>query len=100
LSVTAPSVATFGDEIAIALPPPIGEQIMPISRLLAESNLTPEQRDVIELAFADTLKRLNLMNRNDPVCEIVAKKVIEVGSRGVLNAWAISEIAYKQLDPR
>ena len=55
---------------------------MPISRLLAESNLTPEQRDVIELAFADTLKRLNLVNRNHPVCEIVAKKVIEVGSGG------------------
>jgi hypothetical protein len=43
---------------------------------------------------------LNLVDRNDPICEIVARKVIEIGSRGASDAVAIAEIAYRQLVPR
>jgi hypothetical protein len=59
--------------------------------------LTPEQHHVIELAFDKTLRQLNLVDRDDPICEIVAQKVIEVGATGVTNAIAISEIALRQL---
>jgi len=59
--------------------------------LLAESDLTPEQRDVLELAFNHTLRRLNLADRNDPICEMVARKIIEIGASGVSNAVAITE---------
>jgi hypothetical protein len=52
------------------------------------------------LAFAATLRKLNLVDRSDPICEMVALKVIEIGASGVSNAVAISEIACKQLDPR
>jgi len=40
-----------------------------------------------------------LVDRNDPVCEIVARKVIEVGASGVTNASAIAQIAFRQLSP-
>ncbi|WP_439373952.1 hypothetical protein ACRQ5Q_31445 [Bradyrhizobium sp. PMVTL-01] len=73
---------------------------MPINSLISGSvDLTPEQRHVLELAFRRTLRKLNLVDRNDPICEIVARKVIEVGATGVTNAVAISEIAFRELRP-
>jgi len=68
--------------------------------LLADSNFTPEQRHVLELAFNHTVRKLNLVNRNDIVCEIVARKVIEIGSSEASNAVAITEIAFGQLTSR
>ncbi|WP_271587088.1 hypothetical protein [Bradyrhizobium sp. CCBAU 53415] len=69
------------------------------SLISANINLTPEQRHVLELAFNRTLRKLNLVDRNDPICEIVARKVIEIEATGVTNAVAISEIAFRQLHP-
>jgi hypothetical protein len=73
---------------------------MPITRLLTDISITPEQRQVIEQAFDVTLKKLHLVDRNDPICEIVARKVLDVATSGVASPQAISEIAAKQLDPR
>jgi hypothetical protein len=73
---------------------------MPITRFLSESNLTPEQRHVLELAFNAALRKLNIVDRNDPVCEIVAQKVMEIGSSGASNAVAIAELAVRQLRSR
>jgi hypothetical protein len=70
---------------------------MPISRLLDEAKLTPERRHVLQLAFDSTLRKLDLVDRNDPICEIVARKVIEIGANSPANAIAISEIAYRDL---
>jgi hypothetical protein len=72
---------------------------MPISRLLMNSNLTPEQRRVLELAFDNALGKLGLVDRNDPICGMVARKVIEIGATGVTNAVAIAEMAVRQLRP-
>ncbi|WP_439369636.1 hypothetical protein [Bradyrhizobium sp. DASA03120] len=68
---------------------------MPINRLLEGSDLTPEQRHVYELAFNAALRKLDLVDRS-----LVARKIIEIGSRGVTNALALAEMASKQLDPR
>ena len=73
---------------------------MPITRLLERSTFTPDQRQVLELAFNITLRKLNLVDRNDPICEIVARKVIKIGSSGATHAVAIAEIAYRQLVPQ
>jgi hypothetical protein len=72
---------------------------MPIDRLLMESKLTLEQRHVVRSAFDNTLRKLHLVDRNDPVSEIVARKVIEIGASGVTNGVAITEIAVRQLGP-
>lgn len=48
------------------------------------------------MAFNRTLHKLNLVDRNDPICEIVARKVIEIGSTGASNAVAIAELAFRQ----
>ena len=72
---------------------------MPIMRLLSNSELSPEQRHTLELAFNYTLRKLNLVDRNDPICDIVAHKVIELGKRGLTDAVAIGEMAHRQLAP-
>jgi hypothetical protein len=70
---------------------------MPIIRLLEETSLTPERRHVLQLAFDRTLRKLDLVDRNDPICDIVARRVIEIRANSTANAIAISEIAYRQL---
>lgn len=72
---------------------------MPIDRLLLNSELTPEERHVLRLAFDRTLRKLNLVDRDDPICEIVARKLIEIGAAGATDAIAISEIAVRELGP-
>jgi hypothetical protein len=69
---------------------------MPINRLLTDSDLTPEQRHVITLAFDQTLRKLNLVDRNDPLCDMIAHRVIEVATNGVTDAVGISEVVVKQ----
>jgi hypothetical protein len=70
---------------------------MLITRLLTDGSFTLEQRHVIELAFNNTLRKLNLVDRDAPVCEIVARKVIKIAETGVNNAVAICELAVRQL---
>jgi hypothetical protein len=72
---------------------------MSITRLLKNRTFTPNNGTFLKLAFNDTLRKLNLVNRGDPICEIVARKVIEIGSDGASDAAAITEIAFVQLCP-
>jgi len=39
------------------------------------------------------------VDRNDPVCEIVARKIIELSQGGLLDPEAIAESAVKELGP-
>ncbi len=73
---------------------------MPIDYLLADSYFTRDQQHVLELAFNNTLRKLNLVDRDDPICEMVARTVIDVGSSGATNAVAIAEIAFRRLGQR
>jgi hypothetical protein len=70
---------------------------MPIKRLLDQSSFTREQRRILELAFSHALRKLNLVNRNDPICEIVAQKVITIGASGASDPAAIAEMAFMEL---
>ena len=70
---------------------------MPITRFLSDNDFTPELAHVLELAFNATLRKLYLVDRNDPICVIVAQKVIDIHKRGVRDAVAISEMAAREL---
>jgi hypothetical protein len=71
---------------------------MPIRRLLKDNGLAgPEDVERLNRAYSYALRSLHLVDRNDPITEIVAKKVIEVGAKGVRDPSEISEIAVKQL---
>ncbi len=53
---------------------------MPINRLLENSKLTPEEIARLNKAYTFTLRSLSLVDRNDPLAEIIARKVIEIGA--------------------
>jgi hypothetical protein len=73
---------------------------MPIRRLLKDNGLAgPEDVERLNRAYSYALQSLHLVDRNDPITEIVAKNVIEVGAKGVRDPSEISEIAVKQLGP-
>jgi hypothetical protein len=43
------------------------------------------------------LRALHLKDRNDPVTEIIAKKIIEIAQTGVKDPAQISQLAMKDL---
>ena len=69
---------------------------MPIKRLLASSKLTAEEIERLNRAFAFALRSLGLVDRNDPLTEIVARKVIEIGAT-VSDPAEIAKMAIKRL---
>jgi hypothetical protein len=72
---------------------------MPIDRLLAESKFGPDEIENLKLAFEQALRSLQLVDRTDPITDIVARRIIEIGTTGVRDAREIAEIAVKQLGP-
>jgi hypothetical protein len=70
---------------------------MAIYRLLQNSPLGPEEISVLTDAYERTLKALSLVDRNDPITEIIAKKIIELGQRGVREPKQLSALAIKEL---
>jgi hypothetical protein len=67
-----------------------------IRRLLKRSALPPEGADRLIAAYQQTLRSLDLADRHDPIAEIVAKKVIEIGKRGG-DAVEIAKLAVDEL---
>ena len=72
---------------------------MTIRRLLKNSSLPPEGVNRLVAAYQKTLRTLDLVDRHDPVAEIVANKVIEIGKRGG-DAIEISKLAARELGLR
>jgi hypothetical protein len=70
---------------------------MAIYRLLQNSPLGPEEIAILTDGYDRTLRALCLVDRNDPVTERVAKKIIELGQRGVRDAKQLSALAIKEL---
>ncbi|MDI1343234.1 MAG: hypothetical protein PSV22_03915 [Pseudolabrys sp.] len=51
---------------------------MPIARLLQEESFDPEDVGRLTSAYDAALKLLELTDRADPVCSLVASKIIQV----------------------
>lgn len=67
---------------------------MSIDHLLKVSKLRPEE---VDRAFAHALRSLHLVDRNDPLTKLLAKKIIEIGATGALDPAEISSIAVKRI---
>ena len=73
-----------------------GDGAMPINRLLRDGELKPEEIDKLNRAYTYALRELSLVDRNDPLTEMLARKIIEVGTTESDPA-KISEIALMRL---
>jgi len=72
---------------------------MTIHRLLQNVPLGPEDIDRLVTAYEQTLRALGLSDRNDPLTEIVAKKIIEIGQTGIRDPVQISKQAIEAISP-
>ncbi len=72
---------------------------MPLDRLLKRRGTGSEDSEILKQAFNLALNRLHLVDRNDPVCEIVARKIIEIGLERTRNPQEIAAQTIKQLRP-
>jgi hypothetical protein len=70
---------------------------MLIERLLKDSKLGAEDVEILNRALDAALRALNLVDRGDPVTEIVARKIIEVGASGVRDPAEISRLTLREL---
>jgi hypothetical protein len=78
---------------------------MPLDRLLKTQKTrdrigTFEHSEILRQAFNLALHGLHLVDRNDPICEIVAHKIIEVSLLdGTRDPQEIAALTVKQLGP-
>lgn len=73
---------------------------MPIGRLLRGSQLGADEIEILTRAFEKALRLLSLVDRDDPLSQLVARKIIEIGPTGVRDTTEIAKIAVKQLGMR
>jgi hypothetical protein len=72
---------------------------MTLRRLLRGSSMPPETIAQLNIAYGKTLRALNLVDRDDPVAELVARRVIEIAGAGVRDPGQICRMAVEQLEP-
>jgi hypothetical protein len=70
---------------------------MPIYRLLQNKPMGPEEISRLTTAYEHALRTIGLVDRNDPIAEMIAKKIIEIGQTGVRDPADISALAIKEL---
>ena len=76
-----------------------GSGAMPIYRLLRDHAFGPEEIKILGDAFEDALRKLRLVNRDDPATEIVAKKIIELAQRGERDPARLRDAAVQSVSP-
>ena len=86
----------------IALLEPVWGLSMPIHRLLQNQPIGPEEISRLVTAYERALRGIGLVDRNDPLSEMVAKRVIEIAQTGVrdpkdIAARAILELGVKAI---
>ena len=74
-----------------------GDEPGPIIPLLQGRAYGPEDIKVMSTAFEGALNALGLMDRGDPLNELVARKIIEIAKTGERNPGRLRDRALKSL---
>ena len=70
---------------------------MPIYRLLQNMPMGPEDIRRLTTAFEQALRTLGIVDRGDPLAELLARKIIEVAQTGIREPADISAQAIKEI---
>jgi hypothetical protein len=73
---------------------------MAIYRLSKNSTLGPEEISRVIAAFEQALHTLCVKDRDDPLTEMIAKKIIKIAQTGVHDAAQLSAQAITELRAR
>ena len=88
----------YGEEYVSGVPVrSCSEGPMAICRLLEGSPLEPEMIRSLEAAYEKTLRIIGLVDRDDPITEMIARKIIEIAQTGVHDPAELSAIAIKEI---
>ena len=71
---------------------------MPLTTYLKEAVFDPKAIEAMTAAFEAVCDSLKLLDRDDPITEIVARKVIEVGGTGERDPERIRELVLLALN--
>ena len=74
-----------------------GGNAMPIYRLFQGQGFTPGHIHAMGTAFEEALAKLGLSDRSDPIVEVVAKKIIELGQQGERDPAKLRDRAIQAL---
>ena len=66
---------------------------MAIYRLIAKGSFEPEEIEAMTAAYEAALSDLGLVNRDDPITEIVARAIVHVTGMGERNSTTIKNRA-------
>jgi hypothetical protein len=70
---------------------------MPLYGLLKDGSFDPDDIDRMVAAYEAALARLQLKDRADPVCELVAKKIIDLARSGDHDVQQMCDRAIAEL---
>jgi hypothetical protein len=70
---------------------------MAVYRLLKNYTLEPEEISRITEAYEQTLRTLGVKDRDDPLTEMIAKRIIKIAQTGVHDAAQLSALAIAEL---
>ena len=73
---------------------------MAIYRLIADGSFEPEEIEVMTAAYEAALTDLGLVDRADPITEIVARAIVNIMSRGERDPMTIKDRALKTIGTR
>jgi hypothetical protein len=73
---------------------------MAIYKLIQSTPLGPDEIQRLVAAYEETLRALGLKERDDPITQMVAKKVFEIVQTGIEDPAQISRLALEQLGIR
>jgi hypothetical protein len=65
---------------------------MPIRAHIPSGCFSQDEIDILTAAFERSLTLLRLKDRNDPLIEIVAKRVVEIAQSGEMDSAVITEM--------
>jgi hypothetical protein len=73
---------------------------MAIRRLLQNVTLEPETVSCVTAAYEKVLHTLCVKDRDDPLTEMIAKKIIKIAQTGIQDPAQLSALAIKELEIR
>jgi hypothetical protein len=85
--------------LPFGVPTKLGIQLMAIYRLFKTMVLGPDEIAILSAAYEDALRVLKIADRQDPITEVVAAKIIKVARlSGAISPETIREQALKELE--
>ena len=76
---------------------------MPLTPYLKEAVFDPKAIEAMNIAFAAACKSLQLVIQDDPMTQIVARKIIDIARAGECDPQRMHDLAllaFKELDQR